>query len=298
MFHGSLEYHCGINLSNLFFLLLRSVNTGYMFDICIPLFVYIIHTLHWRHNDHDGVSNHKAHIRLLNRLFRRRSKRTSKLRVSGLCAGNSPGPVTSPHKGPVTRNMFPFDDVIMRSRIIFTNTKPEPNAAKGKHVHDPLDAWFYKQIWYELNHPSETWNIPGSNGGQNNTCWCLSLCFVKSNKSFVFNWLYTRRIVSYNPVSFHFFFGKCHLNNGCIFTQIHFIYHIFHISSYWTVVSQIAKFMWPTWGPPGSCRPQMGPMLAPWTLLSGIFRRMRLWLLYYLHNLTWVSTSCGQETII
>ena len=33
--------------------------------------------------------------------------------------------------------------------------------------------------------------------------------------------------------------------------------------------AQIAKFMGPTWGPPGSCRPQMGPMLAPWTLLSG-----------------------------
>ena len=30
--------------------------------------------------------------------------------------------------------------------------------------------------------------------------------------------------------------------------------------------AQIAKFMGPTWGPPGSCRPQMGPMLAPWTL--------------------------------
>ena len=37
------------------------------------------------------------------------------------------------------------------------------------------------------------------------------------------------------------------------------------------MVSQRAKFMGPTWGPPGSCRPQMGPMLAPWTLLSGIF---------------------------
>ena len=35
------------------------------------------------------------------------------------------------------------------------------------------------------------------------------------------------------------------------------------------LVTQIAKFMGPTWGPPGSCRPQMGPMLAPWTLLSG-----------------------------
>ena len=35
------------------------------------------------------------------------------IRVTGLCVGNSPGPVNSPHKGPVTRKMFPFDDVIM-----------------------------------------------------------------------------------------------------------------------------------------------------------------------------------------
>ena len=30
-----------------------------------------------------------------------------------------------------------------------------------------------------------------------------------------------------------------------------------------------SKFMGPTWDPPGSCRLQMGPMLAPWTLHSG-----------------------------
>ena len=36
-------------------------------------------------------------------------------------------------------------------------------------------------------------------------------------------------------------------------------------------VTQIAKFMGPTWGPPGSYRPQMGPMLAPWTLVAGKF---------------------------
>ena len=41
------------------------------------------------------------------------------------------------------------------------------------------------------------------------------------------------------------------------------------ISSVWFLKPLIAKFMGPTWGPPGSCRPQMGPMLAPWTLLSG-----------------------------
>ena len=37
-----------------------------------------------------------------------------------------------------------------------------------------------------------------------------------------------------------------------------------------TNVPQIARFMGPTWGPPGSCRPQMGPMLAPRTLLSRV----------------------------
>ena len=47
--------------------------------------------LRWRHTGRDSVSNHQPHDYLLNRLFRRRSKKTSKLRVIGLCAGNSPG---------------------------------------------------------------------------------------------------------------------------------------------------------------------------------------------------------------
>ena len=45
----------------------------------------------WRHNEHDSVSNHQPHDCLLKRLFGRRSKITSKLRVTGLCVGNSPG---------------------------------------------------------------------------------------------------------------------------------------------------------------------------------------------------------------
>ena len=52
---------------------------------------YLWQSLRWRHNDHAGVSNHQPHGCLLNRLFRRKSKKTSKLRVTGLCAGNSPG---------------------------------------------------------------------------------------------------------------------------------------------------------------------------------------------------------------
>ena len=34
--------------------------------------------------------------------------------------------------------------------------------------------------------------------------------------------------------------------------------------------SLITRFMGPTWGPSGANRTQVGPMLAPWTLLSGI----------------------------
>ena len=35
------------------------------------------------------------------------------------------------------------------------------------------------------------------------------------------------------------------------------------------ITTHITKFMGPTWVPPGSCWPQMGPMSAPCTLLSG-----------------------------
>ena len=73
----------------------------------------LTHTLRWRRNGHGGVSNHQPHHCLLNRLFGCRSKKPSKLRVTDLCAGSSPGPVNSPHKWPVTRKLFPFDDVIM-----------------------------------------------------------------------------------------------------------------------------------------------------------------------------------------
>ena len=54
---------------------------------------------------------------------------------------------------------------------------------------------------------------------------------------------------------------------GCRRRTLHYVY--------WNQ-SQIAKFMGPTWGPPGSCRPQMGPMLAPWTLISGVSPGHRL----------------------
>ena len=50
-----------------------------------------MYSLRWRHNGRDSVSDHQPHHCLLNHLFRYRSKKTSKLRVTGLYVGKSPG---------------------------------------------------------------------------------------------------------------------------------------------------------------------------------------------------------------
>ena len=71
-------------------------------------------TLQRRYNERGDVWDHQPHDCLLNRLFRRRSKKTSKLRVTGLCVGNSPVTDEFPAQRLVTRKMLPFDDVIMR----------------------------------------------------------------------------------------------------------------------------------------------------------------------------------------
>ena len=46
--------------------------------------------------------------------------------------------------------------------------------------------------------------------------------------------------------------------------------------------------MWPTWDPPGSCRPQVDPTLVPWTLLSGNGNVSRVQIVSYE-----VHTTCG-----
>ena len=73
------------------------------------VFNYLCHlivALQWHHDEHNGVLNHRRVNCLLNRFFRCRSKKISKLRVTGLCEGNSAVTGGFPHKGPVTRKMF------------------------------------------------------------------------------------------------------------------------------------------------------------------------------------------------
>ena len=133
---------------------------------------YLIHfTLQWRHNERDGDSNHQAHDCLFNHLFRRWWKKTSKLRVTGRCEGNSPVTGEFPAQGPVTRKMFPFDDVIMKVYGTFSprtsfvqyvtnnyglNTlRPRQN---GHHFPDDIFKWifFNCNVWTVLRFH---WNL-------------------------------------------------------------------------------------------------------------------------------------------
>ena len=93
-----------------------SGNTGFMLK----------RALRWSHNGRDSVSNHQPHHCLLNRLFGCRSKKTSKLRITGLC-------VNSPHKWLVTRKMFPFDDVIMGT-LVFRYGTPQRHSVSSMSI--------------------------------------------------------------------------------------------------------------------------------------------------------------------
>ena len=94
---------------------------------------------------HGGVPNLQPRHCLLNRLVRRRSKKTSKLRVTGLCAGgNSPGTGEFPaHKWPVTRKMVPFDDVIMYIDSMSCSWKKTHLFVITKNVHTGNEYQIY-----------------------------------------------------------------------------------------------------------------------------------------------------------
>ena len=73
----------------------------------------VMYPLQWRHNGHDSVSNQQPHHCLLNRLSRRRSKKTSKLRVTDFCVGNSP--VASEFPAQMASNAENFSHLITSS---------------------------------------------------------------------------------------------------------------------------------------------------------------------------------------
>ena len=84
-------------------------------------FTSVICLLYFRYDDViiSSMASQTTRLdRLLNRLFRHRSKKTPTLCFTGRCVREIQcRPVNSSHKGPVTRKVFPFDDVTMVTSI-------------------------------------------------------------------------------------------------------------------------------------------------------------------------------------
>ena len=82
--------------------------------------------LQWRHNESDGISNHRRLDCLFKPLFRRRSKKTPKLRVTGLCGGNIP--VTGERASNAEN-----DSIWWRHHAYIVSLQPLPADHSGKH---------------------------------------------------------------------------------------------------------------------------------------------------------------------
>ena len=82
------------------------------------------HPLRWRHS----VSNHQPHNCLLNRLFGCRSKKTSKLRVTGLCA---------------SKCFHPSSEMVPDSKVHGANIRPTWPGSCRPQVGPMLATWIF-----------------------------------------------------------------------------------------------------------------------------------------------------------
>ena len=102
-------------------------------------------------------------IVLLNRLFGRKSKKTPKLRVTGLCAGNSPGAREFPAQRASNaenvsirwrHNVFVYCIIItllgMASRLIHFDTTDRTKVAMLRSVTASRGLMYWQTFWNEL----------------------------------------------------------------------------------------------------------------------------------------------------
>ena len=161
----------------MFICFIKNVDTGQEtgFKWCMPKLTLILYdyetlpsemsivSLRWRHNDHAGVSNHQPHGCLLNRLFRRKSKKTSKLRITGLCVGNSPGTGEFPAQmASYAENVsiwwrhhvavsFSSPDVLHPGSLLLTWFNFDPSM-------DIISIHIHYKVWDEITYPLPNFN--------------------------------------------------------------------------------------------------------------------------------------------
>ena len=134
-----------------------------------PLASFLENSLRWRHNERDGVSNHQAHDCLPIVYSGADQNKHQSFASLAFVRGIHRWPVNSPRKWPVTREMFPFDDVIMCSVDLMSN----------KWSNLRVRTWKKRKLWYSFNidqtHINRNWQV-----GKLYGCSFDNICFVKS----------------------------------------------------------------------------------------------------------------------
>ena len=118
----------------------------------------ILTALQWRHNGRDNVSNHRRRHCLLNCWLRHRSKKTSELRVTDICVGNSP--VTGFH--------------MMTSSCVSYNKANITDSLWGQPFSQPTGPVFWKGFSWEITimcTGSRVINTSGTGMGLTSTHW-------------------------------------------------------------------------------------------------------------------------------
>ena len=161
----------------------------------------MIWSLQWRHNGFDGVSNHQPHHCLLSRLFGRRSKKRSKLRVTGLCVGNSPE--TGKFPAQMASNA---ENVFIRWRHYMLDTARE-RFAMVDHTSDSRLRMPPHIFWYMRVIVCQPWAVWGER--------CVSVKVSHTILPHVFKSHYFKENI-YVSVSVHHAHGsRQNLHSGC-----------------------------------------------------------------------------------
>ena len=116
------------------------------------------YTLQWRHDGRDSVSNHQPHDCLPNHLFRCSSRKTSKLRVTGFCTGNSP--VTGEFPAQMASNAENVSILLRHHEEFWLSGVPDlwdrNKILRGgdlSHLHVPDCIWvFFYFVWFVFIH--------------------------------------------------------------------------------------------------------------------------------------------------
>ena len=180
---------------------------------------WLCNTLQWRHNEHDRVSIHRHLHCLLNCWFRRRSKKTSMLRVTGLCAANSPVTGEFPaQRVSYAKNVsiwWRHHECVFPAAIMRTNCYCEKqiwrNPTRTNHIQSTWTAHFisspkilvipivihqYPCIGAKFNQYSISWTVILLQ--KSAAVWCAVTCYNNRIGKHIYIYIYIKFALNFN----------------------------------------------------------------------------------------------------